>query len=165
MFQTDELQTEIAQSLLGKPCWYASFGGCAGSTFQLAFGAKIARRVPGRNEKHTEEFRKYEGEANLLVWCSWRLDDAAGPIASSDDTDEHIAVGLNRLLGTSPATLSCGAPGWDLRIGFANGLTLRVFCDHVPGDPSFSSNWELWEKDRVIAIDAGSVVSIEPRDT
>ncbi len=54
--------------------------------------------------------------------------------------------------------------GWDLIIQFANDLTLRVFCDHVPGNPGFDGNWELFQQDKVVSIGVGSVCEVAPRN-
>jgi hypothetical protein len=158
-----ETRDVVIDALFGKPCWYVSCGGAAGPTFQLAIGGKIPRQCPLRNDAHSEEYRQFEGEANLLVWCTWRLDDARGPVTSSDDSDKGIDSGLNRLVGAAITDAAIDLPGWDLQVGFSNGLRLRVFCDHVPGDPSFDGNWELWLPDRVISVGVGSVCDVESR--
>jgi hypothetical protein len=155
---------DVIHALLGKPCWYVSCG-AVGSTFELAFGKKVPRQQLIRNDEHAEEFRRFEGEANLLVWCTWRLDESTRPVTSSDDADEGIFRTLPRLTGAVVADVLVEMPGWDLVIRFSNDLTLRVFCDHVPGDPSFDGNWELWQPDRVIAVGVGSVCEVEPRTT
>lgn len=160
-----EVQAEVIQALTGKPCWYASCGGAVGSTFELTFGAKIPRRDVVQNDLHSEEFRRFEGESNLFVWCSWRLDDSTRPLSSSDDTKEHINDALNRVVGTVVTDVRIEMPGWDLHVGFSNGLTLRVFCDHLPGDPTFSDNWELCLRDKYIVVGLGSVFGIEARPT
>jgi hypothetical protein len=156
-------KTDVIQALLGKRCWYASCGGAAGPTFELAFGRKIPRRFPVKNDKHSEEFRKFEGEANLLVWCTWRLDNPTSPIASSDDTHEHVRAGLEQLVNADITAIDVESPAWDLKIDFSNDLRLRVFCDHLPGDPSFDGNWELEQPDSVIAVGPGSTVALESR--
>jgi hypothetical protein len=164
MIHTTSTATElIRDALLGKRCWYVSCGRAASSTFQLALGEKVPRSRPLRNPNHPPEYRDNEGEANLLVWCSWRLDNAAGPISSSDDEVKHVENVLRRLIGAEVTEVLLDLPGWDLRLDFANGLRLSVFCDHLPGDPSFDGNWELWLKDTVVVIEAGSVCRVEAR--
>lgn len=157
------LAKQIHDLLVGKRCWYVSCGGAAASTFELALGEKKPREHPLANVKHEEEFRNFEGEANLLVWCTWRLDNANGPVSSSDDAVEHIQAELVRLRGAAIADVKVELPGWDLQIAFVNDLTLRIFCDHLPGDPSFDGNWELWLPDKTITIDVGSVCQVEER--
>ena len=144
-------------------CWYASCGGAALSTFELAFGKKIARSVIARASAASDEFCEFEGEANLLVWCTWRLDDAAGPITSSDDTTANVVRSLKQLVGHNVVDVQVDLPGWDLHLEFTGGLRLHVFCDHVPGDPSWDGNWELFLSDKMIAIGVGSKCEIEPR--
>ncbi len=68
--KTMDISLEVTRALEGKECWYVSCGGAVGSTFELVFGKKIPRRHVVRNPAHSEDFRNFEGEANLLVWCS-----------------------------------------------------------------------------------------------
>jgi len=139
-----DIELQLRSQLVGLECWYASFGGKhVGSTFSLAFGDRIPRAVPLSNSAHSEEFRNYEGSANLVVWCSWRLDSQESPESSSDDTDEGIKRALNGIVGAKVVDVVVERPGWDLRLLLFPYQVLRVFCDHVPGDPSFDGNWEL----------------------
>ncbi len=154
----------LVGSLRGLRCWYVSCGGCTLPTFQLALGEKVPRDAPLRNDKHSEEFRNFEGEANLLVWCSWRLDGADRPVTSSDDTGEAIVRELNGLLNAHVESILLTPPAWDLTVRFSNGLDLRVFCDHVPGDPSFDGNWELWRRDVSVVAGPGERLDIESRE-
>src|SRR5262249_7129167 len=68
----------LLSSLKGLECWYVSCGGAAGSTFQLSLGEKVRRSVQLKNPAHSEEFRQFEGEAAIFVWCAWRLDALDG---------------------------------------------------------------------------------------
>lgn len=157
-----ELQT-LAGSLRGLRCWYVSCGGCTIPTFQLALGGKIPRQAPLRNSAHPEEYRNYEGEANLLVWCTWRLDGADRPVTSSDDSADAIERGLTGLLGCDVEDAQVTPPAWDLTVRFSGGLQLRVFGDHVPGDQSFDGNWELWLRQVAVLVGPGDRCVIEPR--
>ena len=116
-----------------------------------------------RNEAHSDEYRKYEGEANLLVWCTWRLDSTEQPISSSDDTTEHVVQALEALAGREVLNAVINLPGWDIDLSFSGGLVLHVFCDHLPGDPSFDGNWELFLRDRVISVGVGAMCEVEAR--
>jgi hypothetical protein len=154
----------FVQALRGQHCWYVSTGGAAGSTFELALGEKRRRDRPLRNRSHSKEFREFEGEFGLLVWCAWRLDGPDGPVTSWDDTLEHIKSQLSRLQGAKVRSASVTAGAWDLLVTFWNGLRLRVFCDHVPGDPSFDGNWELWRPDRALYVGPGNHMEFEARE-
>src|SRR5580700_5308950 len=116
------------RSLQGLGCWYVSCGGAAGPTFQLALGNKVLRRSPIKNPAHSEDYRRFEGEANLLVWCTWRLDGPEGPLTSSDDTTSNVVAHLEKLVGATIGSVNLAPPAWDLSVAFTNGLTLRVFC-------------------------------------
>src|SRR5437763_16523148 len=98
----------------GLRCWYVSCGGAAGPTFELALGGKVPRRIPHKNPAHAEEFRRFEGEANLLVWCSWRLDGPDCPLTSSDDSPRAVIDGLERLVGVHVESVVVTPPAWDL---------------------------------------------------
>jgi hypothetical protein len=155
--------TSLARSLGGLRCWYVACGGAAGPSFSLAFGEKVPRAAALTNPAHSEEYRRYEGEANVLVWCSWRLDGPEGPLTSSDDTADGIQRGLARLRGAKVRRVSLTDKTWDLRVTFGNRLKLTVFCDHVPGDPSFDGNWELWLRDQALIFGPGKRWTLEER--
>ena len=50
-----------------------------------------------------------------------------------------------------------------LALTFRNRLKLTVFCDHVPGEPSFDGNWELWLRKVALFIGPGNRWEIEER--
>lgn len=148
--------------LVGLECWYVS-AGAVGTTFELALGDRVPRSVPLKNPDHSAEFRQFEGEANLLVWCTWRLDGSEAPLSSSDDVPERVVAELGRLVGAKVANARVDGPAWDLSLDFSNGLCLRVFADHVPGEPSFDGNWELVLEQTAVYAGPGVRVEIEPR--
>jgi hypothetical protein len=154
---------DVISILNGLECWYASTGGAAGATFELAFGGKIRRAIPLHNPSHSQEFRQYEGEASLFVWCAWRLDSPDSTITSWDDEQTTIQNGLARLTGSRVLAVDIFPPGWDLDMRFDNGLRLHVFADHVPGDPSFDGNWELVTQNWLLAFGPGAKYTIEAR--
>jgi hypothetical protein len=70
-----------------------------GSSFSLALGAKVRRELPLRNAGEDDESKLFQGEFRFLVWCAWRLESEAAPIASSDQEPETIARALEVLRG------------------------------------------------------------------
>ena len=161
---TTDITVQLRSRLIGMPCWYVNAGGnYVGSTFSLALGGQVPRERPLANPRHPEEYRKYEGEANLIVWCAWRLDGPDAPETSSDDTESAIQSGLERLVGSRIVDVIVERPAWDLRILFSPFHRLQVFCDHVPGAPSFDGNWELHLKDQAFFFGPGSKMEVERR--
>ncbi len=154
---------ELLPSLKGLECWYVSCGGAAGSTFQLTFGEKVRRPLPLRNSGHSEEFRQFEGEVGLFVWCAWRLDSPDGPVTSWDDAEGSVEAGLGKLMGSRIGSIEVIPPAWDMNITFSNLLCLRVFCDHVPGEPSYDGNWDVRTQNLSIAVGPGTQYRTEPR--
>jgi hypothetical protein len=141
---TLDIGSELRSKLIELGCWYVNAGGSrVGSSFSLAFGEKVARAVPLTNTAHSQLYREYEGSANLLVWCTWRLDGRDESITSSDDTEEGITNGLAHLSDCKIVDIIVERPCWDLKILFSPFYRLQLFCDHVPGDPSFDGNWEM----------------------
>jgi len=160
----DAFQTEVRESLLGKPCWYASCGAAVGSSFQLAFGERLPRRRALSNPNHSVDYRENEGEANLLVWCTWRLDGVNTPITSSDDDDdERLTTSIEQLVGQTATKVNIELPGMDLHVEFNNGSKLHVFCDRMTGESGSESNWELWMQKKVHVVELGCIVSEEAR--
>jgi hypothetical protein len=145
---------KMLSALRGKACWYVNAGGAAGTSFSLSLGDKKPRKYPLKNPDVTDEFRRYEGEATLLVWCSWRLNSADDAEASSDESAEVVAQKLRRLEGQNIREIEMSEPAHDLRITF-DSLSLQVFCDHIPGNPSFDGNWQLECRGRLVIVGPG----------
>jgi hypothetical protein len=160
--------SELSKAILSLPglaCWYVSCGGAAGSTFELSFGQEVRRRFPLKNSAHSAEFRQFEGEVSLLVWCAWRLDSPDTCLTSWDDTNDSVERELTKLVGARVRSIDLVGPCWDINLMFSNSLCLRVFCDHVPGEPSFDGNWDLTTQEVLIAIGPGTNYTIEDRQS
>lgn len=139
----DEILTRLAQ-VRTHVCWHVGAGGSVGSSFSLALGAKVPRERPLRHVTEDGEWKIFEGEFRFLVWCTWRLETSAGPVASSDQQSEHTANALQLLCGTTLLEATVNPPAWDLTLHFSGGARLSIFCDHLRGDASIEQNWELW---------------------
>lgn len=148
-----ELNIALA-GLVGLPCWHISAGKGVGSSFLLKLGQKIPLPKPVGNVE-------FVSEASLLVWCTWRLDGETTPITSSDEDDEIIAQKLQVLIDQMITSIDFTSLAWDMCVTFSNGLQLRVFCDHIPGDPSFDGNWELRAANREVLAGPGYNLRIE----
>ncbi|WP_437306059.1 hypothetical protein [Sorangium sp. So ce388] len=142
-------------AVIGQPCWHVGAGGAVGSSFSLALGARVSRGRPLRNPEESEEIKLFQGEFRFLIWCSWRLDGDASPLASSDQGTESIVQSLGVLCTQTLVGATCYAPAWDLRLDFSAGFRLSVFCDHLPGDASIEQNWELWHGNEALLIGPG----------
>jgi hypothetical protein len=161
MIATSDDPLKWIPPLVGLECWYVSTGGAAKSTFELALGEKVLRPHPLRNTAHSEAFRQFEGSVSILVWCAWRLDGSHGPLTSWDDTEQSIKERLRSLVGARIEHVDIVPNSWDISIRFSNQSCLRVFCDHVPGDPSFDGNWDLSTQTVSIAFGPGANYRIE----
>lgn len=150
----------LLHKLVGLECWHVNAGGAAGSTFSLALGERVLRDEPLRNPSVSAQFRKYTGAANLYVWCAWRL-DASDPnlVASSDQSPRVFKRRLQSLLKQRVRRASASPPAHDLSLEF-DQATLRVFCDHVPPNPTFDGNWELVTGAASVEIGPGYSVNI-----
>jgi len=110
------------------------------------------------NPKQPAVYQRNEGEYELMVWCAWRLDGPKGPVVSSDAADVVVDRKLTRALrGRTIERARVTVPlAWDLEVTFDRGLVLRVFCDYLPGDPSFDGNYEVVLPDRELAVGPGA---------
>jgi len=152
---------EIRVALAGKRCWYA-YSTCV-STVGLALGRKLAREKPLRNKSHTEEYRRFEGELHLIIWCSWRLDKGTGPLVSSDGDEQVCHDRLGALIGRTVQAVEV-SPSWDLQIGFSGGFLLSAFPDHVGESANFDGNWELWRPDQAYLVGTDLTCEVMDRD-
>lgn len=154
----DKIPIELRNSvntMLNLECWYVNAGKGVGSSFSISLGNKVPRKVQLKNAYQTEEYQKYEGEVNLLIWCSWRLETRENSILSSDDDDRKIEKTLKVLLGRKIIEIEIIPPVWDLRIEFSGGYRLKIFCDHLSGNPSFDDNWDLKIRDKILFAGPG----------
>lgn len=153
-FPSNKLQ-EIVARVVHKICWCVDAGGSGGNTFGLHIGDKLPWPIPLRDGAHRDKLGDFQGEFHVIVWCTWRLDAVDKPIASSDEDPDVIAAALQVLVGKTVCSMHVAPPAWDLSIGFSGGLNLEVFCDHIPGDPSFSGNWDLAIDDIILCAGPG----------
>jgi len=144
----------VLDGLRGLECWYVNAGGSAGSSFSLAFGRRLPRPDPLKNPSVSEEFRLHEGEANLYVWCAWRLETEDAALASSDQDGDHPVNVIKRLQGLALDSADVSGKALDLVLRFSN-FALRIFCDHVDPDPSYEANWELVLERRLLRAGPG----------
>jgi len=157
---------EIRAALCGRKCWYAYTS--VGNTPRLVLGRKVARsaedmaaraqlrqRRAARGVKaappECPEWERSQGESELLVWCSWRLDEQAGPVTSWDDDAKRAEAGICRLIGHRVRDVAIGS-GWNLRLEFTGAMVLSVLPDHVGPNASFDGNWELWRPEQAYLI-------------
>jgi hypothetical protein len=161
--QMIQVAEAVVNSLRRSRCRYVWCGGAALTTFQLALGKDLLGNDERVNREPSEDFPESEGDAALLVWCTWRLDSAERPLSSSNDTQEHAVQALDALTGREILDVKIDMPRWDIHLTFSAGLVLHVFCDHVPGDPSFDGNWELFLRDRTILLGVGSTCEVRAR--
>ena len=161
-------KAEIKASLLGRKCWYAYAG--FGNTPRIVLGrklprgpeelavqARLAARRAARGVKTPKEdaltrtWIRSRGDSELLIWCSWRLDDANGPATSSDDNPERCEAAIRQLIGHTVRAVDI-AGLWDLRIVFNGGFVLSALPDHVGPEASFDGNWEVWRPEQAYLI-------------
>ena len=151
---------EKLNALSGLECWYVNAGGSAGSTFSLSLGERVLRDRATRNTDASSEFQKYQGEATLLVWCSWRLDGEQTTIGSSDEEPSTIKHKLQPLVGKKIQSVEALNAAHDIEVDFGD-VILRIFCDYVPADSSSRENWQLEHQGQLTAVGPGYEVHCE----
>ena len=148
----------VIARLRGMPIWFVNAGGAAGTSFSLSFGGKKARAFPLNNPAASPEFRQFEGEATLYVWCTWRL-ESRDSVASSDQATDQFVPLLMGLVGQTVTAVEVVGRFSDLVLE-AGEYRLQVFCDHVPPEPSFESNWELVASSGSVVVGPGFEVEV-----
>ena len=128
--------------------------GAMGAAFSLGFGARVPLRSPSLRARI-----KDVPYGSVLIWCSWRLDTKSRPYASSDEDKAVIKKKLRVVLGKRVMSIEACGPALDLTIRFVGGFVLHVFCDHVPGNPSFDGNWQVHVGDLAIVDKPGGILN------
>jgi hypothetical protein len=154
----------MLRSFISAKCWRVGASGVTGSSFSLQVGGR--RRKPFVSRLGAQyHVSLFYGELSMLVWCSWRLDSPTEPLASSDERGDIVNEKLQALVGQSFRRIQLLEPGLDLLIDFSGDLRLRVFCDHLPGDPSFHGNWQIRVKDVSAGVGPGRHWTVERSPT
>lgn len=120
----------IFQALTGLECWHVAAGGDPGGSFSLALGDKVRRKTPLQIKVPPTEFDLYQGYAQLMIWCSWRMERHGEPVTSSKSEDGG-ANSLDSLKNASILRVEVSPGAWDLKISFSGARQVCVFCDHV----------------------------------
>ena len=59
------------------------------------------------------------------------------------------------LISKTPVQAIVRAPAWNLELEFSEGYRLVLLCDHLPGDHSIDTNWELRILDQNLYVGPG----------
>lgn len=146
---------EAVQTLIGKKCWSVGYGELLACSIGLDFGARLRRLHPLRNTACSPEKREYDSEVGLILWCPWRLDGKTTPLASSDQHCDVFGKVLDELIGKTVIAAQAWPPAWDMRVRFDGDIELCVFCEYIPGDPSFDGNWDLAVRELIVSVGPG----------
>lgn len=159
-----EFEAHVVQSLEGMVCWFVCYG-AVDSCFQLACGAKVRRATPLRNPALTTTYRRYEGSANLLIWCTWRIEKMRRIVASSRGNAREIARGLDALCDQRIVAVKAVRPFWDLELDFGSGHRLRIFTDFPVRKNATQDNWLLSLKSELLFAGPGARYGVEQRSS
>lgn len=145
-------------------CWHVGTGGAVGTSFTLDLGERVIRAEALTNPAVSEEFRRYQGEHILMVWCSWRLDGPQDALASSDSSCETASETLqHQLTNRKFLRMNVSSRTLDALLEFDGDLQLRIFCDRFAGDGWSGMNWQLETGQNIIVVGPGYRSSIEAR--
>jgi hypothetical protein len=169
--ECDNWLRQAASALEGKLCWEVSTP--LGSSFSLHFGRAIYQQkifpLPLQKSKAGLEQREIDqfmtrGQLSLdIAGASWRLDGPRGIVTWWGEQDTTVGgrmeEAIGRLQGRYVQRALVEAPGWDLRVDFTDGYSLKVFCDDVAeGD-----NYTLFHYPYWISVEAwGRIEVTEP---
>ncbi len=87
---------------------------------------------------------------DLVVGCSWRLDSATEALCGFRRPAEEIRAALQGLAGQTLTAIDI-SPGMDLRVHFAGGFRLSIFCDRV-------NEVSLWDNYLIEGSEVGFIV-------
>lgn len=158
--------TDITNLLIGKACWGITGGEGTGSVIGIDIGEKIVRKKPLKNEYLSKDQKAYQGEYDLFVECSWRIDSTEEVICGSKDAIDNLDAmvkGLNRLVGQKIVSVEASIPAYDLEICFDNDLKLKIFCDET-NESEGNDNYTIGTPNGNYIIGCKSQLNIEKRN-
>jgi len=135
----DELRSAMWQ-FQGSRCWNVCTCECAQS-LRLSFGKAVESRVYNQSLK-----KRYDGQYELFVLCSWRLDSPDSRICGAGCDHDKIKQTASCLIGDTFESIEIIPPFCDATVHFRSGKKLRIFCDYFDKDGSnwFCSDKESW---------------------
>jgi hypothetical protein len=153
----------LLQQVEGLVCWraYTSMGNSPGLFFGNTVNLFPTHSVRRRAEwKHIPVTRS-TAEIIFIIWCTWRLDATEVTITSSDDRADTAEEEVQKLSGRRLISALAAPPAGDLTLTFSGDRCLKVFCDHVPGQPSYHGNWQLKVPESRVLVGPGSYCTYE----
>lgn len=154
-----ELESAL-HAMVGKQCWSYAASINTGSHVSFDIGRKVRRKKPLRNPRISEEERLYQGEFDLYVTCSWRLDWKGEVLCGGEDDnskDGPMQHGLRYLLDQRVISAELEPPGLDLLLAFEDDLVLRIFCDELGGEED-AGNYALFLPSHYLSVRGRSKV-------
>jgi hypothetical protein len=148
----------------GQKCWNVLSCGSAHS-LRLSFGKAVEGKVFSLN---TNAFnKKYYGQFELFILCTWRLDDEKQrPLISAICDYDYIKKNTHVFLGDTFESFHLTHPSLEMKIIFSSGLKLRVFCDHVREtlDSNNFPNGYCSDEKKTYIVGVGNSISCIERD-
>lgn len=148
-----DLMREVSK-LRGLSCWGFSAGPNTGWSVDFHFGAKLPReRSAARRPDGPIGF---DGERNLWIFCTWRLDSREAVVCGSDAdnaVDGEMIRCLRSLENTRVVAVEIRPPAFDLDLHFANGLVFRAFCDAV-SSLEYPDNYGIYAGEEALIVSA-----------
>ncbi|MDR3196802.1 MAG: hypothetical protein LBU34_02935 [Planctomycetaceae bacterium] len=109
-------------------------------SLRLDFGGTIKRTCTRKEHEEIDRDIQEEGEYDILIWCTWRLQDSNDAICSSNCPDEVCEAGIKRLLDQKVISVEIFPPACDATVTFSSGLVLKIFCNYTK-DSETETNW------------------------
>lgn len=158
--EAEEFMCEVR----GRECWSVIGGASTGSAISMRFGNRVPLRRPLQNPTLSLEERIFDGERSLIVYCDWRLDHGSSVVCTSQTVDDLGTLDLsafNQIKGQIVQDIEFTSRMHDLRIRFANGYHLSVFCDLAADHDG--PNYIMFNPKTCIAVTAQGNLSVEMR--
>jgi hypothetical protein len=165
----NQLELNLRRALdqiINQECWGITAGEGTGTMAILSFGSKIPLSKEYKNEHLTEDLKKYEGEWQLFIECAWRISSETEVVCGCWEDNRKggpMLSCLQHITNQKVESMDIHLPTWDLKIHFANSLTLSIFCDQTSLDEGFD-NYSVSTLDDVYIVSTRSILRKESRD-
>ena len=107
----------------------------------------------------------FEGEIEVLAWCSWRLQTSKRVIATDSTPEAERRAAVSKLKGRVVEGCWLFEASGDLIVFFSGDLRLHFIADYLPESEAVLENWQVAADSKTLYLSAQGRLGLETADS